>query len=141
MHAFALAETYQSEAHPAGHWTPPLDADGLARIAELLRDVKPLDEILDDIGDVLANQDPRQSEFEDTAERLHAGLTRLVAIAKAAEDRDAEVLELVEQASVLRSEELPGDYRQAIGHLRRLARVANDLLERLTTTKTMKEIA
>ncbi|MBT2491601.1 hypothetical protein J7E96_24350 [Streptomyces sp. ISL-96] len=116
-----------------------MDAGTLARVVDRLRGMKPLEAILDDIGDVLGNQEPREHESEEIAQRLRGDLMRLVTIAVAAADDDAVVTELIQQARTLRSEELPGDNRKAIGHLRRMARVTNDLLARLAETGTTKE--
>ncbi|MFD4769145.1 DUF6415 family natural product biosynthesis protein [Streptomyces niveus] len=102
--------------------------------------MKPLDAIVDDIGDVLAEQDPRESEFGEIAERLRGDLLRLVVIANAAGDGDAEVCRLLQRAHTLRSEALPDGSRQALGHLRRMAGVVNDLLERLAETNIVREV-
>ncbi|MFC8078138.1 DUF6415 family natural product biosynthesis protein [Streptomyces sp. NPDC057307] len=105
--------------------------------------MKPLEAIADDIGDVLGEQDPRESEFGEIAERLRGHLLRLVAIANAAGDGggDAEVCRLLQRARTLRSEALPDDSRQALGQLRRMAALVNDLLERLVETNIVKEVA
>ncbi|MFF5086005.1 DUF6415 family natural product biosynthesis protein [Streptomyces niveus] len=141
MHSPTLPEAYGPQAPLAGPWTPPMDTASLARIACLLRDVKPLEAIVDDVGDVLGEQNPRESEFGEIAERLRADLIRLVAIAHAAGDTDAQVCRLLQRAHTLRSEGLPDECRQALGHLRRMAGLVNDLLERLAETRTVKEIA
>ncbi|MFI6082512.1 DUF6415 family natural product biosynthesis protein [Streptomyces sp. NPDC051217] len=136
-----LAEAHWSVSPPAGQWLPSIDAAGLARIACLLRGVKPLEAIVDDVGDVLGEQDPRESEFGEIAERLRGDLRRLDAIAQAAGDKDAHVRRLLQRARTLRSKEIPVDCSQSLGHLRRMAGVVNDLLERLVETRTVKEIA
>ncbi|MFD4700947.1 DUF6415 family natural product biosynthesis protein [Streptomyces niveus] len=104
--------------------------------------MKPLEAIVDDIGDVLAEQDPRESEFGEIAERLRGDLLRLVVIANAAGDGDgdAEVCRHLQRAHTLRSEALPDGSRQALGHLRRMAGVVNDLFERLAETNIVKEV-
>ncbi|MFF2926611.1 DUF6415 family natural product biosynthesis protein [Streptomyces celluloflavus] len=119
---------------------PPVEL--LARVAEGLREVKPLDEILDDIGDVLGNQAPPASECEGLNQRLRADLIRLTRIALAAKkDKDPEVSALLQHADRLMSEDVPADYRLRLGALRRMANTANDLLERLTKTGGIKEVA
>lgn len=137
----ALPETYRSVTTTAEQWLPSISSEGLARIACLLRDVKPLETIVDDIGDVLGEQDPRESGFGEIAECLRGDLRRLIAIAEAAGDKDAQVCRLLQRAHTLRSEALPDDSRLALGHLRRMAGLVNDLLERLAETRTVKEIA
>ncbi|MGA5643339.1 DUF6415 family natural product biosynthesis protein [Streptomyces cinereoruber] len=110
-------------------------------MAQRLREVKPLDEILDDIGDVLGNQAPPAAECEDLDQRLRAGLIRLTRIALAAGDEDPEVAALLQHADRLMAEEAPADYQLTIGSLRRMASTANELLERLTETGSIKEVA
>lgn len=147
MHSssMVLAETGRPASPPVERWSPPLDSEGLARIASLLRQVKSLEAIVDDVGDVLGDQDPCENEFVGIAERLRGDLLRLVAIANAAGvadgDGDAEVCRLLQRAHSLRSEGLPDDSRQALGQLRRMAGVVNDLLERLAETNIVKEVA
>ncbi|WP_405821897.1 DUF6415 family natural product biosynthesis protein [Streptomyces sp. NBC_00838] len=144
MHSssMVLAETIRPTAPLVERWSPPLDSEGLARIASLLRQVKPLEAIVDDVGDVLGDQDPCENEFGEIAERLRGDLLRLVAIANAAGvgDGDAEVCRLLQRAHTLRSEALPAVSRKALGHLRRMAGVVNDLLERLVETNIVKEV-
>lgn len=132
-------------------WQPPVEAELLARIATLLREVIPLEQILDDIGDVLGNQDPRMAEFTDIAARLRADVGQLVTIANS--DRrardDVPTRLLVERARALSAETLPtlspqtldADCRRAVGYLRRLATAANGLLEHLAEIRTVKKVA
>jgi hypothetical protein len=121
--------------------TPGPAVELLARVAQGLREVKPLDEILDDIGDVLGNQAPPAVECEDLDQRLRADLIRLTRIALAAKDEDPKVSALLQRADLLMSVEVPADYQLALGALRRMASTANDLLERLTETGSIKEVA
>ncbi|MEU3218710.1 DUF6415 family natural product biosynthesis protein [Streptomyces sp. NPDC006971] len=121
--------------------TPGPPVDLLARVAQRLREVKPLDEILDDIGDVLGNQAPPAAECEDLDQRLRADLIRLTRIALAARDEDPEVSVLLQRADRLLAEDVPADYQLTLGSLRRMASTANDLLERLTETGSIKEVA
>ncbi|MGW6604884.1 DUF6415 family natural product biosynthesis protein [Streptomyces sp. NPDC055036] len=141
MHSPALTQAHSPRSRPVERWTPTLDAAALTRLATMLRELQPLDAILDDVGDVLSNQAPPEHEFEEIADCLRGDLMRLVNIALAAEDEDTEVADLIRQARALRSEELPGDYSSALGHLRRMAGVTNGLLERLAETGSMREIA
>ncbi|MFI2672471.1 DUF6415 family natural product biosynthesis protein [Streptomyces albidoflavus] len=121
---------------------PRLDVGDLARIADRLRELRPLDAILDDIGDVIADQDPPAAEAPELAERLCADLVRLENVAVAAEDRDPEVATLVRRARTLRSTALPTTAHPAtVAHLRRLAGVAEALLERLAETGTLRACA
>lgn len=121
---------------------PGAPVELLARVAEGLREVKPLDEILDDIGDVLGNQAPPATECEDLDRRLRADLIRLTRIAlAAAKDDDPEIAALLQRADRLMSDGVPTDYRLMLGALRRMANTANDLLERLAATGGIKEVA
>ncbi|MFJ8388566.1 DUF6415 family natural product biosynthesis protein [Streptomyces sp. NPDC094438] len=141
MNVAAAPRASRPEPQQVEQWKPPLPAERLAHIARLMREVRSLDEILDDTGDVLGNQAPPESEFEKITDRLRGDLKRLVSIALAAENTDGQVAALVERAGALRSEDLPGDYRTALGYLRRMAGVTHDLLERLAETGTVKEVA
>ncbi|GGO99217.1 DUF6415 family natural product biosynthesis protein [Wenjunlia tyrosinilytica] len=117
-------------------WAPPMDADALERVLTKIRDWEPFDgeTLLDDLGAVLGDQAPREDEVGELAERLRGSLVRLVRIAVGGLtiERDERMNVLVARARELRSEELPGDYRKAVGHLRRLGWVTNELLEGLT---------
>jgi Family of unknown function (DUF6415) len=122
---------------PAGQ----VDVETLTRLAEALRKMRTLSEVLDDIGDALDPQPPEPADIEDIHERLRSDLDRLATIATVAESRDPEVLRLIERAIVLQAVALPEDYRGRVTHLRREGSVANDLLERLTATRTIKQVA
>ncbi|MFD4988999.1 DUF6415 family natural product biosynthesis protein [Streptomyces sp. NPDC058374] len=122
--------------------SPRLDEGDLARIADRLRQLRPLDSILDDIGDVIADQAPPTAEAPELAERLRGDLVRLENVAVAASDRDPQVASLVRQARTLRATNLPTTARPAtVAHLRRLAGVAEALLERLAETGTLRACA
>jgi len=67
---------------------------------------------------------------------------RLVTIAVAAEaDQNAAAAQLIEQARTLRAEDLPGDYRMAVGYLRRLGWIISELLDRLVAVRCLREVA
>lgn len=85
---------------------------------------------------------PAEEAVEELAERLRGHLMRLVAIAVASEAGDDEqAAALIERAREVRVEELPGDRRRAVGHLRRMAWSVNELLERLGALRCLKEYA
>ncbi|MFC8875580.1 DUF6415 family natural product biosynthesis protein [Streptomyces ardesiacus] len=117
------------------------DAETLIRLAAALRKMRTLSEVLDDIGDALDPQPPAAAEVKDIHERLRGDLERLAAIATVAEAKDPEVLRLTARAVELQAAELPEDHRGQLAHLRRQGAVANDLLERLTATRTIKQVA
>ncbi|MFF8809835.1 DUF6415 family natural product biosynthesis protein [Streptomyces omiyaensis] len=120
---------------------PSVSAEKLARLAAALRRMRTLPEILDDIGDALDPQPPEEDEVEEIHGHLRDDLERLAAIAVAAESKDAEVLRLAERAAGLQAVELPEHFRDRVLHLRLVGAVANDLLERLTATRAIKEVA
>ncbi|MFE3045423.1 DUF6415 family natural product biosynthesis protein [Streptomyces albidoflavus] len=125
----------------AAGWTPPLEHDQLARVAERLRSLRSLDAILDNAGDVLSGQDPPEEEFAVLEERLREDLTRLVNIAVAATAQDPGVTGLADRARALTSKELPDSWRPALTHLRRMAVTVQTLLEQLARAGAIREIA
>ncbi|MFE7909741.1 DUF6415 family natural product biosynthesis protein [Streptomyces albogriseolus] len=69
-------------------------------------------------------------------------LARLVTIAVAGEaERDPTVAQLVVRARILHADPLPCGRREAIAHLRRLGWTANELHDRLTAIRCLKEAA
>ena len=131
-------------SRPVPPWTPPLDSTALTRVLERVQtwQVYDGDALLDDVADVLDQVAPAEEEFGELAQRLHGHLVRLVNIALAAEaGEDAATARLIERASTVRAEELPGDRWKAIGHLRRMGWAVNELLERLVAIRCLKEAA
>lgn len=109
----------------AGRWTP---FDGRA--------------LLDDVGTALDEVEPAEDEIEGIAERLRGHLMRLVDIAVAAgAGIDEETAALIEQARDVRVEEAPGSHWRAVGHVRRMAWTANNLLERLSLLGCLRQYA
>lgn len=113
----------------------------LTRLSEALRKMRTLSEVLDDIGDALDPQPPTADDVAYIHERLRGDLERLATIATAAEVKDPDVLRLTARAAELQDVELPEDHRGQVAHLRRQGAVANDLLERLTATRTIRQVA
>ncbi|SEB61358.1 hypothetical protein SAMN04490356_0935 [Streptomyces melanosporofaciens] len=122
----------------ATQWVPPLDAETLEHILVKMRDWDPLDcdAIFEDLAHAFDGQPPEDSEADQLAHRLSDSLGQLVNIALAgrADQRDYETTVLVERAHTVRSKEKPIGSWTAIGYLRRLAWVTNELLERLCRT-------
>ncbi|MGP4089119.1 DUF6415 family natural product biosynthesis protein [Streptomyces sp. KR55] len=122
----------------------PADEDTLTTLLAAMQAWTPFDgdALLDDVGTVLDDVMPREEDAEELAERLRGHLMRLVDIAVANEaGEDDQAAELIGRAREVRAEEMPGDYWQAIGHLRRMAWTVNELLERLVAIKCLKEAA
>ncbi|MFD3504472.1 DUF6415 family natural product biosynthesis protein [Streptomyces sp. NPDC058678] len=130
--------------HPAGMWTL-LDAPALEAVLARLRQWTPFDgdALLEDIGDVLDDVTPPEEDLPALAGRLDGDLTRLAAIAAACQagHSDEPVGRLLGQARALVGQGLPAGYRQALGHLRRMAFTAHELSERLDALKCLKEAA
>ncbi|MFD5575097.1 DUF6415 family natural product biosynthesis protein [Streptomyces cadmiisoli] len=132
-------------AHSMERWQPPLGREALEDVLQKVPAWQPFDgaALLDDVAIVLDDLTPPEDLHDELAQRFRGHLMRLVAIAVAtrAAAEDTETAELIERARSIRSEEMPGDHRQAVGHLRRLAWTVNELLERLVATKCLKEAA
>jgi hypothetical protein len=86
---------------------------------------------------------PPEDLVDELAERLRGHSAQLgdIAVAAKAEHEDEVVARLIERARTVRCEEMPADYRQAVGHLRRMAWSVGELHERLVTTRCVKEAA
>ncbi|MFF9158278.1 DUF6415 family natural product biosynthesis protein [Streptomyces sp. NPDC014846] len=121
-------------------WAPP-DLD-LVAVLEKLRQWQPFDgdAFLDDVGTVLEFS-PAEEQVEDLAGRLRGYSMRLVNIAIAHAPQDATTARLVDRACTLRSEEVPGGFWQAVGHLRRTAWTLADLYDHLIAAQCVKEPA
>ncbi|MCX5008650.1 DUF6415 family natural product biosynthesis protein [Streptomyces sp. NBC_00638] len=126
-------------------WAPPLDGDELQSVLSAVRRWQPFDGValLDDVGAVLDEVVPSEEALEDHAVRLRGHLMQLVAIAVAVEvgQEDTKAEQLIEHARRLRAEDMPGDHRQAVGHLRRMAWSVDLLHERLGAIKCIREAA
>ncbi|MFI8194783.1 DUF6415 family natural product biosynthesis protein [Streptomyces sp. NPDC085946] len=111
---------------------------------EKLRDWQPFDggALLDDVAAALDDVPPAKEDTEELAERLRGHLMQLVNIAVAGEaEQDTAAAQLIEQARMLRADDVPGDHRKAVGHLRRMGWTASELLEQLVAMKHLKEAA
>ncbi|MFE9976189.1 DUF6415 family natural product biosynthesis protein [Streptomyces hirsutus] len=129
---------------PVAAWVPPLDGGALHAVLEKVRQWQPFDggAVLDDVAAVLDDVPPPVEDTEDIAEQLRSHLSRLVTIATAAEaDQDTTAAQLIRQARTLVSEDVPGDHRKAMGHLRRMGWAVNELLDRLVAVRCLKEVA
>jgi hypothetical protein len=123
----------------------PLDHDELRMVLRKLHKWEAFDggALLDDVAVVLDDVTPAEEDLDDLILRLRNHLSRLVAIARAAEagEKDAETGRLITRAGELRATEMPGDHLAAVGHLRKTAWCVNELLERLAVTGCLKEAA
>lgn len=110
-----------------------------------LRAWKPLDAgaLLDDATVALDDVVPGEEETEEIAQRLRGYLMQLVHIATASgvNEGSGYAGTLVLRARSLRSEELPGDYRRGVEHLRKMGWVTSELVDQLVAMRSIKEAA
>ncbi|MEU4038683.1 DUF6415 family natural product biosynthesis protein [Streptomyces collinus] len=127
-------------SYPAERWTPP-DID-LGLLLEKLQQWQPFagDAFLDDVTAILEDS-PAEDVVEDLMERMRGYSMGLVDIALTHAPQNDTTTELIAQARAVRSEESPGDYRQAVGFLRRMASIFLALFEYLVATKCVREAA
>ncbi|MFJ2566566.1 DUF6415 family natural product biosynthesis protein [Streptomyces sp. NPDC087568] len=122
-----------------------MDPEALRDVLAKVHQWQPFDggALLDDVGAVLDECIPAEEHVDELAERLRGHLMRLVTIAVAAEaeQRDETAAELIKRARTIRAEDAPGDHWRAVGHLRRMGWIVNELLERLVATRCLKEAA
>lgn len=121
------------------------DDEAVADLLARIRTWTPLDgeALLDDVASVLDDVPPSEDETEEIAERLRGHLMQLVhiAIANGIEEKSTYGADLVQRARTLRAEEVPGDHRQGVLHLRKLGWVTNELLDQLVALNFIKEAA
>ncbi|MFD9503466.1 DUF6415 family natural product biosynthesis protein [Streptomyces sp. NPDC060035] len=125
-------------------WHPPFDSAELQSIRRRMHMWEPFDAdaLLDDVGTALDEVPPSEEGSEELAQRLRGHLMRLIAIAVSgeADRKDSVALRLLEQARTVWSQDMPGDRRTAIGHVRRMAWTVNELLERLLATRHVTNV-
>jgi hypothetical protein len=128
---------------PAEWAEPPLEADALAAVVAKLRAWDPLvvDAVFDDLDRVLGDQTPPADQIDELGECLRGTLMQLgnIAVADPRFPPGDELLQLVERARSLRAEEMPGDYRKALGLTRRLAWMTTDLIELMIATQHIRD--
>ncbi|MER5222878.1 DUF6415 family natural product biosynthesis protein [Streptomyces flaveus] len=142
--AVTTAAAVSWRSSPVEKWSPPLSTEALADVLQKVRQWQPFDcgALLDDVAVVLDDVLPPEDLLDESAQRLRGHLMQLIDIAVAAEaDEDEEASRLIERARAVRSEDMPGDHRHAVGHLRRMAWTVNELLERLVATQCLREAA
>ena len=129
---------------PVRPWTPPLDNRQLTTVLNRLRGWDPFDgcALLDDVAAALDDVPPADEDTAQLAERLRGHLARLVTRAVASEaEQDTAAAQLVLRARTLHADPLPRGREAAIAHLRRLGWTANELHDRLTAIRCLKEAA
>ncbi|MFF7242125.1 DUF6415 family natural product biosynthesis protein [Streptomyces collinus] len=114
----------------------------LGLLLEKLQQWQPFagDAFLDDVAAILENS-PAEDLVENRVERMRGYSMGLVDIALTHALHNDTNTELIAQARAVRSEESPGDYRQAVDFLRRMASIFLELFEHLVATKCVREAA
>lgn len=98
--------------------------------------------LLDDVAAALDDVPPAEENTTELAERLREHLARLVTIAVASgAEQDTAAAQLVLRARTLHADSLPRGRQAAMAHLRRLGWTANELHDRLTAIRCLKEAA
>ncbi len=139
-----MTTTAQRWTRSVSAWTPPLDSTALHDLLERVRGWQPFDggALLDDVAAVLDDVPPPEGDTAQLAERLRGHLARLVTIAVASEaQQDTAAAQLVLRARTLHADPLPCGRQEAVAHLRRLGWTANELHDRLTVIRCLKEAA
>ena len=139
-----MTGTAQRWTRPIPAWTAPLDSTALHDLLERVRGWQPFDgcALLDDVAAVLDDVPPSEEDIAQLAERLSGHLARLVTIAVASEaEQDPTAAQLVLRARSLHADRLPCGRQAAIAHLRRLGWTANELHDRLTAIRCLREAA
>ncbi|MGW2496243.1 DUF6415 family natural product biosynthesis protein [Streptomyces pseudogriseolus] len=130
-------------AHPVRAAVPPFTEAGLRRVLDKVQRWAPYVDgsLLDDVAAVLDDYTPTEDEVDEHAQRLRGHLMRLVnlAVTSRVDERDERVADLVARGREIRSEETPSDHRRAVGHVRQMAWVLNELLELLVTNQCLTE--
>lgn len=127
---------------PVTAWSPPLNGGELWALLEKVRRWEPFDggELLDDVADALDNPAPTTDILRGLVQRLHKGSARLADIAIAAgAQADLTTARLIESATMLGGQPLPGVHDDAVAYARRVAWTTNELLERLVALRCLKE--
>jgi hypothetical protein len=121
-----------------------LDSTALHDLLERVRRWQPFDgcALLDDVAAALDDVPPAEENTAQLAERLREHLARLVTIAVASgAEQDTAAAQLVLRARTLHADSLPRGRQAAMAHLRRLGWTANELHDRLTAIRCLKEAA
>ncbi|MEW2001119.1 DUF6415 family natural product biosynthesis protein [Streptomyces coelicoflavus] len=95
---------------------------------------------LDDVADVLDAVPPAEDLVDELAQRLRGYLMQLVgyALTSEVEKQDERATWLIARAREVREEELPGDYRKSVVHLRRMGWAVNELHDLLAELEAVK---
>ncbi|MEV8020032.1 DUF6415 family natural product biosynthesis protein [Streptomyces sp. NPDC086554] len=96
--------------------------------------------LLDVVADALDDLPPTAMDVPDLLHRLHHHLGQLanISIANEANNKDADVARLLLRGETLRATPPPAEPAEALGHLRQVGWVVNELVERLVETQYMK---
>lgn len=137
----------QPETPTIPRWKPPLDSAGLNDVLGLLRrwawTALDTEALLDDVAMALDDIAPSQEHIQELVQRFRGHLMQLVDIAVSTRvwQKSAYADTLIQRARALRAEEMPGDYRRAVLHLRQMAWGTSELLDRLVALDSIKGAA
>lgn len=130
-------------SHPVRAAVPPFTGAGLRQILEKVQRWTPYVDglLLDDVAVVLDDYTPTEHEVAEHAQRLRGHLMRLVQLAVVSKvaEQDEQVADFIERGRTIRTEEVPRDHRRAVGHIRRMAWMLDELLERLVAHQCLTE--
>jgi hypothetical protein len=122
-----------------------LDPAELESLLSKIRRWQPFDSgiVLEDVATLLDAYTPTKKQVDELMVRLPNHLKHLVDIATAtgADRVDEPTARLITQARAMRSQNTPSEHQQAVGYLRRMAWVVNELLERLVELRCLREVA
>ncbi|MGW3149776.1 DUF6415 family natural product biosynthesis protein [Streptomyces sp. NPDC001177] len=126
--------------HPVESAERPEEAAVLDALAKI-RAWNPYDgdAMLDDVADALDTVPTPEDNVEELGQRLRGHLMQLMGITNnygAEEQNQPEPR--IKQARHMCEEEMPGDYRQALGHLRQMGWAVNELLDLLVERRIVK---
>lgn len=134
----------EPETPTVPRWKPPLEAAGLSDMLGLLRrwawTALDSEALLDDVAIALDDIAPAEEDIEESVERLRGHLIQLVDIAVSTRvwQQSAYADTLIQRARALRAEEMPGDHRRAVPHLRQMAWNVSELLDQLVALHSIQ---
>lgn len=128
-------------------WKPPLDAASLNDMLGLLRrwawTALDSEALLDDVAMALDDIAPSAEDIGEFVQRFRGHLMQLVDIAVSTRVWQKSVYAdtLTQRARALRAEEMPGDHRRAVPHLRQMAWIVSELVDQLVALDSIEGAA
>ncbi len=129
--------------HPVPAAVQPFTEAGLRKVLEKVQRWAPYVDglLLDDVAAVLDDYTSTEPEVDEHAQRLRGDVMRLVhlAVGSKVSEQDEQVSDLIARGLTIRTEEVPTDHRRAVGRIRRMAWMLDELLERLLAHQCLTE--